>query len=618
MIQADNARENIPNELKEYCITNGIKIEPSPAYAPESNGMAERLVQEHWTRARVIMLATNLPHELWDGELTHANWLRNRLPSSRINFSIPLQKWNPSSRIQFKSFPKFGAAGYAFIYYPKTTKTRKLLPRSELANFLGVEGDERMIRVFVPETKTIRRLRRADFHVSKNSPLPSVSSLLDGIARQRIIKEEQHQQTSNDQPEVEELLQATLASVKLNNSLSTPIPFSLTSRLVPHKTYLGVSDGPELPTSFDSACHSAKWAAAIDREYNDLLRRGTWTYIPSDKNHPPVPFKWIFRAKQIDDIGNEFLYKARCVLRGEIQEAWIDFDPDELYAPVAAHETIRLFLGVSASEDLITEGCDVDNAYLFGNLDIPIRMKQRIKSTLVLARPGHDVLHLKSLYGARQAGRIWGNEIHNEVIRLRFQQSTIDPRLYYFVLHSHFIILCIVVDDIAFASNSPELMKQFKDNMSTTFDVKFYGELKSFIRWTITKSPTAIYVTQSSYAERLLKLFGMFDCNSVLTPLPNNVDLSPRHIHEQPLSSPAHHTYRAIVGVISYLAHFTRPDLTFSISALSRSLQAPCARHLSLSKRLLRYIKGTIHFGLKFPRYIKITTDSLRAAVDAD
>lgn len=64
MIRADNARENIPKELHEFCITNGIKIEPSPAYAPESNGMAERLVQENCTRARVMMLATTLPANL--------------------------------------------------------------------------------------------------------------------------------------------------------------------------------------------------------------------------------------------------------------------------------------------------------------------------------------------------------------------------------------------------------------------------------------------------------------------------------------------------------------------------------------------------------------------------
>lgn len=48
MIRADNLRENIPKDIQEFSLNNGIKIELSPAYKPESNDMDERLVQEHW------------------------------------------------------------------------------------------------------------------------------------------------------------------------------------------------------------------------------------------------------------------------------------------------------------------------------------------------------------------------------------------------------------------------------------------------------------------------------------------------------------------------------------------------------------------------------------------
>lgn len=92
MIRADNERENPPIYLEEYCKANGISVEPSPTYAPESNIMTERLVQEHWKRARVLMIATTPPAELWDETLLNANWLRNCLPNSRIKFSIPLWK----------------------------------------------------------------------------------------------------------------------------------------------------------------------------------------------------------------------------------------------------------------------------------------------------------------------------------------------------------------------------------------------------------------------------------------------------------------------------------------------------------------------------------------------
>lgn len=620
MIRADNARENLPQDFVQFCVKSGISIEPSPPYAPESNGTAERLVQEHWTRARVLMLSTNLPAELWDEAILHANWLRNRTPSSRINNDLPLLKWKPNSIIRFRNIPEFGTFGYAFIYYPHNVKAKKLLPRSEPGYFVGVEGDELLFKIFIPTTKEVRRIRRADFHMKKNSPLPSISSLLDGISRQRNIEE--NTDTDNDQPE--ELLQSTLASLNLNLALidedvkDMRASIASSSTYIPHKSYIGISDGPPLPTSFNQACKSKDWSAAIDREYNALIKRGTWKYVKSDPNHPPVPFKWTFRAKKIDSELLEFLFKARCVLRGDFQTEGIDFFQDEIYAPVASHPAIRLFFSVVASEDLQIEGCDIDNAYLFGLLDIPIRMAQPTDSSQVLAMPGHDVLLIKSLYGAKQAGCIWGQTLHEKLCSMNFVQSQVEERIYYFVRGPLFLILCIVVDDIAFASNNGTLMNEFKQKLQVEFEVKLYGDLKSFIRWDITRTPKAIFINQKSYCQRLLSRFDMQDCNPVCTPLPMNADVGPCYLGETPLSPSAHHTFRAMVGGIAYLANSTRPDLSFAIGCLARSLHAPSSRHLSLAKRILRYIKQTMHYGLRFPVGKPILPSSLRAAVDAD
>lgn len=53
-------------------------------------GTIERLVQENWTRARVLIFATNLPRNLWSEALYHGNWLRNRLPASRLGNDTPI------------------------------------------------------------------------------------------------------------------------------------------------------------------------------------------------------------------------------------------------------------------------------------------------------------------------------------------------------------------------------------------------------------------------------------------------------------------------------------------------------------------------------------------------
>ena len=92
----------------------------------------------------------------------------------------------------------------------------------------------------------------------------------------------------------------------------------------------------------------------------------------------PVPFTWVFRLKPLDKDGKTFLHKARCVIRGDKQKAYIDYDPHNVYAPVACHEAIRILLAYSAAKNLLIEGADISNAYLYGKLDIPIVMMQPI------------------------------------------------------------------------------------------------------------------------------------------------------------------------------------------------------------------------------------------------
>lgn len=185
----------------------------------------------------------------------------------------------------------------------------------------------------------------------------------------------------------------------------------------------------------------------------------TWLYIPCDDKNPPVPDKWIFRAKKVDDEGKELLCKAICVLWGDFQTEFIYFNPEDSLSPAASQESIPSLLCITESEDCEVEGCGVDNACLFGGLDIAIRMKQTTDESWIVIRPWFACFLLKSLYGARQAGRILGNEIHNRRIHRKFMQCSVDTRLFYFCYQGDFIMVCVVVDHIDFAFNNPNMVK---------------------------------------------------------------------------------------------------------------------------------------------------------------
>ena len=227
----------------------------------------------------------------------------------------------------------------------------------------------------------------------------------------------------------------------------------------------------------------------------------------------------------MDKEGTQFLHKARCCIRGDKQQANIDFDPSNVYAPVASHEAIRILLAFAAGEGLILEGADISDAYLYGNIDVPIVMLQPTDSSGMESHPGMVCLLLKSLYGLRQAGEIWGSLLCITLLTWGFQVSNIDKRVYLLDVGTEFVIILVVVDDMTFVSNSTSLLNRIQLHLAATFDVKLFGKLQTFIGWELTYTELGIRVTQTLYAKSLLTRFGLERSNAVYTPLPLNVDL---------------------------------------------------------------------------------------------
>ena len=104
----------------------------------------------------------------------------------------------------------------------------------------------------------------------------------------------------------------------------------------------------------------------------------------------------------------------------------------------------------------------------------------------------------------------------------------------------------------------------------------------------------------------MLADFQMSDCFPVPTPMvtaPNfgKTTTSSTSV-PTPLSVAEHSKYRQAIGALLYAANATRPDISYAVSALARHLSAPTTEHWPLVKRIFRYLKGTSHYTLTFPR----------------
>nr|GEY18205.1 uncharacterized mitochondrial protein AtMg00810-like [Tanacetum cinerariifolium] len=126
----------------------------------------------------------------------------------------------------------------------------------------------------------------------------------------------------------------------------------------------------------------------------------------------------------------------------------------------------------------------------------------------------------------------------------------------------------------------------------------------------VSQSPGGIFINQSKFTLEILKKFRMDLCDSVDTPMVDRLKL------DEDLSGiPVDQTrFRSMVGSLMYLTA-SRPDLVFAICMCTRYQTKPTKKHLKALKRVFRYLKGTINWGLW---YSKDTAMALTAYADAD
>jgi hypothetical protein len=102
---------------------------------------------------------------------------------------------------------------------------------------------------------------------------------------------------------------------------------------------------------------------------------------------------------------------------------------------------------------------------------------------------------------------------------------------------------------------------------------------------------------QTEFVDELLERFGMKGCSAVGTPMVNRLSHTDAGRNLLPAE---HELYRNIVGSLLYLACWSRPDISFAVSELSRFVSDPCENHMKAAKHLLRYLQGTRELGLTY------------------
>ena len=224
--------------------------------------------------------------------------------------------------------------------------------------------------------------------------------------------------------------------------------------------------------------------------------------------------------------------------------------------------------------------------------------------------PHHVCKLKKAFYSLKQAPRAWFSLLSTRLIALRFHGSLSDASLFIYKSSIYTMFILIYVNDIIITSSSTSAIDNLLSSLQTDFAVKDLGSLHYFLGIEVIRNTAGILLSQKRYILDLLKCTHMLDAKPVSSPMASSTSL---FAHEgEPF--PDQTLFCSTVGALQYLA-LTRPDIAFTVNKLSQFMHKPTLLHWQLVKRLLRYFKHILTYGLQL---FKSSCLDLQAFSDAD
>ncbi|GJT78245.1 putative ribonuclease H-like domain-containing protein [Tanacetum coccineum] len=349
----------------------------------------------------------------------------------------------------------------------------------------------------------------------------------------------------------------------------------------------------EEPKKIVDALKDESWVEAMQEELLQFQIQNVWVLVDCPKGVRPIGTKWVLKNKK-DERGIVIRNKARLVAQGYTQEEGIDYE--EVFAPVARIEAIRLFLAYASYMGFTVYQMDVKSAFLYGTID---------EEVYVMQPPGFEDPEFpdkvyrveKAMYGLHQAPRAWYGTLSKYLLANGFQRGTIDQTLFIRKHKGEFLLVQVYVDDIIFGSSNPKLCREFEALMHDKFKISAMGELTFFLGLQVLQKNDGIFISQDKYVGDILKKFGYTDVRTAKTPM----DKENPWGKDGPGKDVDLHLYRSMIGSLMYLTA-SRPDIMFAVCVCARHQVTPKECHLHAVKRIFRYLKGQPLLGLWYPK----------------
>ncbi|GJU86543.1 retrovirus-related pol polyprotein from transposon TNT 1-94 [Tanacetum coccineum] len=502
--------------------------------------------------SRTMLNEQSLPQKFWCNAVDTSTYILNRILIKAILGKTPYEILR-GRKPTLDYFRVFGSK--CFILNTKDYLT-KFDPKSYEGVFLGYSQNSKAYIILNKHTRKIKESLNVTFD---ETPPPSKTSPLvdDDLDEKKNLENDVEDETL----EIDEIVNIKESrNHPLENVIGNLNQRTLRSQAQNQSNFYCFISTIE-PKNVNEALGDESWIVAMQEELNQFIANDVWELVPQPKNMTIIGTKWVFRNK-LDENGIVSRNKARLVAQGYNQQEGINYD--ETYTPS------RL-------------------AQPPGFIDFE--------------KPDHVYKLKKALYGLKQAPKAWYDRLKAFLIKHEYKMGMVDNTLFTKKKSSNLIIVQIYVDDIIFGSTCQDMCDEFAKIMHDEFEMSMMGELNFFLGLQIKQMEDGIFFNQSKYIKEMLKKFGLEDSKPMKTPMSSDTKLT----KDEECESVDSTKYRGMIGSLLYLTA-SRPDIMFSVCLCARFQEAPKTSHLEAVKRIFRYIKGTTHLGLWYPKGTGIET----------
>lgn len=234
--------------------------------------------------------------------------------------------------------------------------------------------------------------------------------------------------------------------------------------------------------------------------------------------------------------------------KGCAQRLGLDFVD---FSPVARLSSLRILVALSVELDLTLYQLDIEMAYINGELEESVYMKQP-EAFIKHGKENLICLLEKSIYGLKQSGRQWHKKLDSKLKDHEMNLLNSDKCFYVKRSNSNILFVLVYVDDLVVATNDVKLYHELIRCLNREFQTRELGYCLGieFIQDKLTKS---VSVKQQKYAQNLLLRFGMLESKPKATPLIPKLDLS-KEISITENVEVSKHEYQSLIENLMYLA----------------------------------------------------------------